>query len=702
MAADPYRYFRIEAAELQADLGQGVLALERGDGGSGARAAIVARLLRLAHTLKGAARVVRQREIADHAHAIEEVLGPYREGEGGVAREHVDLLLARVDGIAALVKKLGVAPAKAASAPAAPPPEPPQDTVRTSVAEINLLVDGIGEASALLGTLRRGQGPLGRARRLVDLLASQLASPRLRESMRGAGPTGALAAAKTYALAEELQDVFDGLERTLGPGIDQLDQELRQVRESAEQLRLVPAASLFAALERAVRDVAQAQGKRVVVEGRGGDVRLDAHVLAAVQGALLQVARNAVAHGIEDPERRRASGKDPTGRVILEIVRRGRRVSFLVRDDGRGIDLEAVRAKAEERGLVARGEVSVEPARLLQLLLHARLSTSASVTELSGRGIGLDLLRAAAEQLAGHVEVRTEAGQGSTFELLVPVSLASVHALLVTAAGETVAIPLEALRETIRLPRGSVVRTPAGEQLAHGSEVLPFVPLGKLLASRRSRTPAITSADPAGEAPFITALVVRSARGVAAIGVDRLLGTATVVQRPLPALAPATAVVAGSSIDADGNPQLVLDPEGLVLAARGAGVTAAAAPVRAARRVLVIDDSMTTRMLEQSILESAGFDVEVASSAEEGLDKIRASDFALVLVDVEMPRMDGFTFIETVRADPRLRDIPCILVTSRADEEDRRRGREVGANGHIQKGEFDQNELLARIRELVS
>jgi two-component system chemotaxis sensor kinase CheA len=221
--------------------------------------------------------------------------------------------------------------------------------------------------------------------------------------------------------------------------------------------------------------------------------------------------------------------------------------------------------------------------------------------------------------------------------------------------------------------------------------VLPFVSLARLLGASGARG--------RNGQPRI-AVLVRGDAGVAALGVDRMLGTTTVVLRPLPELAPASPIVAGAALDAEGNPQLVLDPDALVAEARRAQPSEAE-PVRGAQSVLVIDDSLTTRMLEQSILESAGYDVHLATSGEEALEKARARRYALFLVDVEMPGMDGFTFLEHKRADPTLRDIPAILVTSRGAPEDVQRGRDAGACHYVVKSEFDQAQLLERIRALV-
>jgi two-component system chemotaxis sensor kinase CheA len=241
----------------------------------------------------------------------------------------------------------------------------------------------------------------------------------------------------------------------------------------------------------------------------------------------------------------------------------------------------------------------------------------------------------------------------------------------------------------MRIAAGEISMASPGMSILHGGKAVPFVPLAKTLDGARL---------PAGR--NWTAVVVAGSPGAAAFGVERLLGTARVVVRPLPEHAHATAIVAGACLDAEGNPQLVLDPDGLVTEAHRFD-NAAFEPPSPRRPVLVIDDSLTTRMLEQSILESAGYEADVALSGEEGLERARRKRYALFLVDVEMPGMDGFTFVTHVRSDPALRDIPAVLVTSRAAAEDRQRGRDVGAQGYIVKSEFNQAELLAMIGALM-
>jgi two-component system chemotaxis sensor kinase CheA len=494
------------------------------------------------------------------------------------------------------------------------------------------------------------------------------------------------------SLSEEVRTLLGQLDRRMSSGIDQLERELQrelqQVREGAEKLRLVPVESLLAALQRMARDSALQVGKSVVLAGQGGSVRLDANILATAQGALLQVVRNAVAHGIESKEQRLAAGKPAEGRIDVVVTRQAGRVTFEVTDDGRGLDLDALRAAAQRQGIPRSRTGQLEAEELVTRLLRGGLTTSTSVNLVSGRGVGLDVVREATERLGGEVSIRSVPGRSTTVVLRVPITLASLRALQVQAGEESALLPLECVRHALHLKEAQVAHTSERETLVYEGQVLPFLPLSRALGH-----PAPSD--------LATGIVIRAAGGLLALGVSSLAGITSALVRPLPELAPASPVVAGAALDAAGDPQLVLDPDGLLEFA-----AASTAPPPEQRLVqgtiLVIDDSLTTRQLEQSILESAGFDVELAASAEEGLELARKRRYSLFLVDVEMPGMDGFTFIEHVRRDPDLSSIPCILVTSRNSPEDLKRGVEVGARGHIIKSEFNQKELLDRIGNLLA
>jgi two-component system chemotaxis sensor kinase CheA len=681
--ADPYRYFRIEAGEILEQLQSGLLELERG----ASPAQIIPKLLRLAHTLKGAARVVKQKGIADHCHAVEDLLVPIRDSGAQIVPALIEGSLQRVDSMRAQLQGLSAAVTPAPEVSSTPQArsngEEPFWAAKASGEDLDGLMDGIAELNVQLGGVRGTSRGLERAAGLAELVRDQLAARR-------APQVSEAELAKMRSLVEELQALLVGAEREVSTGIEQAARELAQVREAAEKLRLIPAEALWSSLERTARDAALSLGKHVRFESHGGEIRLDAELLSQIQRALTQAVRNAVAHGIESPAERAAANKPGVGVVSVTVLRRDQQVVFACSDDGRGLDLEAIRSSAQRRGIRADSLAGLDAAGLAALLLQGGISTAGVVTGVAGRGIGLDLIREVVQKLGGTVSFESTRAHGATISLVVPVSLSALSALLVDVTGQVVAVPLSAVRGTSRQLPEEIAHTADADTVLFGGKVVPYVALQRLLGREGARARVCRSA-----------VMVEAANGLVALGVDGLLGIENVVARSLPELALMSPVVSGASFDAEGNPQLVLSPEGLVRAVR----RVAAAPRVAARRrapILVIDDSLTTRMLEQSILESAGYEVDLAVSGEEAIEKAKLREYALFLVDVEMPGMDGFTFLELTRSDPGLREVPAILVTSRASPADLQRGREAGAAAHIEKRVFNQTDLLERIRGLIS
>jgi len=673
MARDPYKYFRVEARDLTDQLGRSVIELERTSSGG----EIVPRLLRLAHTLKGAARVVRLPAIAEDAHRIEDLLAPFRETQTAVPRGDIDGLLGLLDRITEGIERLDRPVPEATTPAASPAADDDVGPLRADRADLDALVRGITNASAGLAGLSNLAHTALEAQKLTDHIAGQI---NAREDGRG------ISAA--LEPIEQLRGLASDLQRRALTIQHKVELELGALREAAEQLRLVPASAMFAALDRAARDAAQLLGKDVVLVTDGGDVRIDGQTLQPLQNAILQLVRNAVAHGIEVEGDRLAAGKPPRGRVRIGVSRRARRIIFRCEDDGRGIDGEALREAARARG---RMPAPVGDRQLASLLLEGGASTSAVISEAAGRGIGMDIVRETLSGLRGEFSVGTERGKGSWFELSVPVSLSSLDCILVEAAGVTASIPLAAVRRTRWLGPTDVHRTQDGTVIIEDGRSLPLTPLGSLL-TRNSVSVAGMRRQ---------AVIVQSGGALAAIGVDRIAGNTTLVYRPLPDLAPASDVIEGASLSAGGTPVVLLNAEAVVTAAAQPRHAIPASPDRQ-RPLLIVDDSLTTRMLEQSILESAGYEVDMAVSAEEGLERLRTRDYALILVDVEMPGMDGFGFVTELRRDPRTRQIPAILITSRNADDDKRRGAEVGAQGYVVKSEFDQAALLGRIRQLLA
>jgi two-component system chemotaxis sensor kinase CheA len=673
---DPYRYFRIEAREILDGLGRGLLELDRG----APAATSVAQLLRLAHTLKGAARVVRLPAIGEAAHRMEDLLTPHRESTAAVPRQAIEELQEVLDGIAERVAAIDQPPAS----PAARDPAP--DSVRVAIADLDRLLEGITavgiEASAASEQLAALEALHRRAEELARLLATTSRARADGDSQKT--PAG---------IAESLRDDIADAARGAATRLDSFERGLAGVREELDRLRLIPATALFDDLERVARDAAANLGKQIEVACSGGEIRIDARVQMFLRVALAHAVRNAVAHGIEHAGERLAAGKPAAGLVTIRVRRAGYRIEISCDDDGAGIDEDAVRRALARLGRMSAADASALGGEsLVRELLRGGVTTETGVTELSGRGVGLDAVREAVAELDGEVALYSRPGRGTTLSIEAPLSLSALPALRVHGGESAAVIPLDAVRSTSRIADGDLARSPEGENLAVGGELIPFIPLAELMRSDES----------ARIAPSARLAVVIEAGGrSAALGVDRLSGIERVVVRKIPEIAAVDAVVAGAAIDHQGKPWVLLAPDALVASALGRGPVPVPPGPEPRLPILVIDDSLTTRMLERSILESAGYSVDVALSAEEALEKAARRRYAVFVVDVEMPGMNGFEFVARTREDPRLKDIPSIMVSSRGGGADLRRGKEVGARAYIVKGEFDQGVLLDAIRRLV-
>jgi two-component system chemotaxis sensor kinase CheA len=329
--------------------------------------------------------------------------------------------------------------------------------------------------------------------------------------------------------------------------------------------------------------------------------------------------------------------------------------------------------------------------RLIELLLHGGVSTSRSVSHVAGRGVGLDVVRETVAELKGEVDIQTWPGKGTDVQVLVPVSLSLVPALRLESGGIAVYAPLDSVRKTLRVERSEISRSSEGERVRYDDRYIPFADLSRVL--RR--------ADSAAQSPVRNAVVIEAGGRLAAVGVEQLRGVRDIIVRTIPLHVAADPTVAGVALDDLGVPRLVLAPAPVVHWIHQSTELPAEPQAPARLPILVIDDSLTTRMLEQSILESAGYDVDLAVCAEDALEMAGRRRYGLFIVDVEMPGMNGFEFIARTKQSAQLRDTPAVLVTSRSDPEDKRRGRDVGARAYVVKSQFNQQDILNVIRGLI-
>ena len=714
--------FRAEVEERLASLQSGLLQLETHQ----SPRQVVTVLFRDAHTVKGSARMLGLDGVLHVAHNMEDLLGALRDGRFAVRKDHVDLLLAACDGIARalpgedslddaaltpLVDALvaAVAGAEPVVVPALAVPEIPaqptaaeapealrSDSVRVAASKVYDLLDAVGEAD--LGA-RRVEQTTGT---LLSLAAEQSrwATTLRQATHRHAAslpPEVALALHRLVGAGDEMAGTVRGLREL----VEGHRGGMALVRDGAMGLAMVPVRRVFAALPRIVRDVAQATGKDVLLELSGEDVELDKQVLDGVADALKHLVINAVDHGCEAPADREAVGKPPRAVVTVSARSVGGTVVLEVADDGAGVDEDAVREKAVRLGMLP-ADSALAGSGLLALLFTPAFSTSDTVTETSGRGVGLDVVRSAVEELGGSVDVRSERGAGTAFVLTLPVTLGVLRCLIALVGQERYAVPVPGVVESLSL-RDAEVHTLAGAPvvLRHGVSV-PLLDLGAALGLTRA----------AGDAPR-AALVVRHANGQQlAWAVDRLEGESELVVKDLGAFLGRVPFVAGATIDGDGSVVCLLDLRELAdRAVGGTSFTAAlaaptarkAAPVAGVRkpRVLVVEDSVGVRELERVILEGAGYLVETAVDGLDGASRLRDEPVDLVLSDVEMPGMDGFDLTRTIRRTKGWENVPVIIMTSRGEDHARQAGLDAGCSAYLLKNEFDQEQLVSTVRRLV-
>lgn len=671
MTRDPFKYFRIEGRELLDQLQDGILQLERGSNPD-----VLNSLLRHAHTLKGAARVVRLSAFAQLAHTLEDLLSqqppPIAQLLGIL--DSMNRQLAELDSPARApapeerIQEIPVGAPELEPTSAATPVRASLAPSRAEFGELELLTSDVREARSACAALRG-------APRALELLAEPI----------GELQTRLAADRRSHELLGRLASAVESCRRELDSSLETLERELEQVSHGVEALRLVPLSRLRSALERTARDAASELRKTVRFDFLSADVRLPADVLSALQDSLVQLVRNAVAHGIESPEQRLRTGKPESGVLDVSIRRDGSGVRIEIRDDGAGIDEAELRARAARQGL--KSDLS-----LLEVLSTSGLSTASEVSALAGRGVGMDVVREALQRLRGSLSVDTCAGEWTRFTVKLPLSLAWLQVLPLYSGERTWLLPLDCVMEVLRLSANQKWVTDAnGVALSRGEELVPFAFLDELFGSSLRALPR----------QACSAVVLQSPGGRVAVGVEQLGSIRGVVLQPVPTLAVAASTIAGVTLDANGEPQLVLSAEALSEQVRRLPARRPLADTAASRRVLVIDDSLTSRMLQQSVLQSAGYQVELAASGEEALARLPDLSVDACLLDVEMPGMNGFQVLETLRSDPRFVHLPVILITSLAGEEDRRRGQDAGAQGYIVKSEFDEHVLLELLERLV-
>jgi len=712
------------------------------------------------HTIKGSSAMVGLRPMNDIAHAAEDLVGQIRDGKRRAERAVVDALLAALDalrdvagrasrreplvaGFAPLVQRLR--DPHAAVPPAAPPPvdasrappSPPDGAApaepvavgfaRSGSQTIRVDFDKLDQLLNLVGELVLGRDGLRSSITSLTSLGNELSSDRqltrrletmaelraARPSIRAPYGRGAPALAslrpRGAAALAELRDELGRVERVLGDiaveldgGATHLDSVSGELREAVMRLRMVPVGGIMRKHHRTVRDLANALGKRARVVLSGEETELDKLLVEALDEPLLHLVRNAVDHGLEPPAARAGAGKSPEGTIHIGASQRGNQIIIQVADDGRGISPEALRARARERGLAPPAELdALDDREALELIFRPGLSTAEVVSDVSGRGVGMDVVRQTiVSRLKGAIEIRSTVGQGSTFVLSLPLTLAITQVLLARSGGEIFAVPLDSVVRTLACPAEQIHLVQEREVLTVQGRQVPLIRLADVLE---------LAGDEADGGTDLCVILTEHGGELFGLVCDGLLGKKEIVIKSLGELLRAVPCAAGATLLGD-RCALILDVPAVIgraLAQRRAG-KAAAPPTRAPRaaaipsapHILLVEDSDVVRESLQRLLREAGYRVTSARDGVEGLAAAEAERFDLVSTDVMMPRMDGYELTRALRASSAYRDVPIVMVTSRGERIDRVRGFDAGVDEYITKP-HDRHLLLKAVARLL-
>ena len=685
---------------------------------------------RRAHSLKGAARAVDLDAVEELASGIETLFSRVREGSSPLDPLMIRVIHGALDAseecvgafrenrtpeppVAALaaIEDLVGEPRRPAAPPATGPPRSaqastasaesqPAEMVRLPAENLDRLVRSTG--LILMESLR--QASVTRALDALDLQIAEVTAECVRFRKASAAPLWRLASQPEYAAVTRHVGFFEQKVRSLtvqSRAAHQLQQRSAwNTQRSAEQLqrdvwsaRMAPAEDLFEAFRKMVRVLAAQENKLIDFRLSGSSVRADRIVLQALKDPVMHLLRNAISHGIETREERVSKGKSPVGTVLLRLDSQRGRLIVEVEDDGRGVNLEKVAdvLSADEPG-------AHSPEELAQAIFRPGFSTSPKVSNLSGRGMGLSVVYEAVHRLQGDVVLRPKENAGAAFLLSVPLSVSTSHLLILRAAGQTFGIPTHGIERLYRIRIESLETLQAKPVVMLEGHPVPLYGLAHLLQ--------IGEAEAVLPGEMLPVMVLKSAERRFAIWVDEFLSERDALIQELGMACPGSGNISGGALLRAGSVFIVLNPAGLV----GSCTRSTAAPVprqatplvpESAPAILVVDDSITSRSLEKSILEAHGYRVRTAVDGLEALEFLRHEKADLIITDIQMPRLDGFGLVEALKADSGLKAIPVIIVSSLESSQDQERGLLLGADAYVVKRKFDQTELLAAIRQMI-
>ncbi|MBF0182816.1 MAG: hybrid sensor histidine kinase/response regulator [Magnetococcales bacterium] len=578
--------------------------------------------------------------------------------------------------------------------------------IRVRSNKLDALLRLVGELTVVRTRVKR------RLTEIEELLALWEEQARHDGSSRERGATAGAPLLARYS--DQFGEQIGNRLLLLRQGIAEDEAGLELVAESLEEgirnLRLLPLSTLFGLFPRMVRDLARQQAKEVQLITEGGETTADKRILEEMKSPLMHLIRNAIDHGLEEAAQRQRAGKPRQGTITLRAAQTATHVVLEVRDDGRGLDVEAIKRQARKRGLVAEDQLAnYSKEQLYGLIFQSGFSTSTIVTDVSGRGVGMDVVRAQVERLKGRIFVQSEPNRGSCFTISLPVTLATTAVFIAAAAGQQFAIPLDFVHSVRRLLPEEIFPIEGCDTIVVQEQPISVARLAQLL-----ELPASPERIPSPPWPCI--LFNLGSEGWLGIICDALEDELEVVLKPFGGLLQRVRNLSGTTILGSGRVCMVVNPRDLLQSVRKHGrrwseaaartalpvrTEAAAAKPQGKKTILLAEDSLTTRTQEKRILQSAGYEVIAAVDGLDALNKLGKQPIDAVVSDVQMPNLDGLSLVEQIRQNPLYKDLPVILVTSLSSDEDMRRGMEVGANAYITKPTFEQKIFLETLQRLV-
>jgi len=705
--------FKVEAAEHLQAIAAGLMDLEKATD-SALQKPLIEIVFRAAHSLKGAARAVDFNEIESVCQTLENLFAAWKRQESSptassldTAHRALDRMTLAISGAPAATVPATPAPASAAPAPvaaAATSAHHAEDTVRVSTKTLD---ERLLESEELLAA------KLAASQRATDLGGFADVFEQWRKEWSRVQPQArALRSAEGGAVAEFLEWNHDWL-RALEGRLANLRRNAEQDRltvdklvddllANSKKLLMLPLSTFGSLLPKLVRDLTRELGKEAELTIRGDDVPMDKRILEEMKDPLVHLLRNCIDHGIEAPDVRRSRRKAARATITLSVTQvNGNQVEIAVGDDGAGIDVGEVKAQAVKRGLLSTEAADkLDDAGALMLVFETDLSTSPMITQLSGRGLGLAIVREKTEKLGGRVAIESRIHVGTTIRMTLPLTLATFRGVLVESARRTFIVPTAQVERVTRFKPEDVQTVEGRDTLSINGRALALTRLAQVL----QLPPVAQAQGPAATA----ALILGAGNDRIAFAVDAVLDEREVLVKRFARPLSRVRNIAGATVLGSGEVAPILNVADLLKSARktGPALRVVAGPVAApaaaaAKRILIAEDSITSRMLLKGILESAGYEVKTAVDGLEAFTLLRSERFDALVSDVEMPRLNGFDLTARVRADTQLAELPVMLVTALASREDRERGIEVGANAYLVKSNLDQSNLLEALRRLV-